>query len=814
MSHDQANSSSSEHTRVVGPLSEDQSSESKRSRRKGRSSARAVRRQRSSEIATTSKPSTSSEGSPEELPRDSASRYQVVGELGRGGWGVVQSAIDGHLQRPVAIKRISGPANPSDGVRGRFLHEAVVTSQLQHPGIVPVHELSEDDNGNAYYVMKLLDGKPFHYLIRQVHESQRSHSATTGDAELDHSLTAHQDHGHQQLSEAILPLLERFIDICNAVAYAHNRGVLHRDLKPANVMVGAFGETIIVDWGLAKRLRDDSTVRDETAIECELDRATHCADEAFDDSQSDHTSAGSIIGTPAYMSPEQALGNTDSLTQTSDVYSLGVMLYEILVGRHPFKGLDVDTVLKRVRTGEWVPAKQVRRDVPRALSAICEKAMALSPTDRYETAESLAEDVHRYLAGDAVHADHENWLDLASRWCRRHRTIALCIAATTLLLLVAATIFGYFIHQAHDEERAARLATETAHHESLQLLGESRVAADGWLIDLTGSMEFYPVLTPIRNQLITQAIEHYEALLEREENELSHWSDANVSAIMLCRRCVERSKLHLRIGDLYRLSGTHRPAQTHYESARATLEALDEIADIDQDSVEERTLQRANIWIGERLVDSGANWAIELDAFDRHRHGVAALLDGYGLKSTNAMGEQRFPPRVFDLVSSLARLHFTIVRVHGTGMDHSDSIGHLEAAYRWADWLRRVRGSLGDERLVTTIAVDQAVKLQSAGRHEEAVQVWKQLLDRLNEQIAAAPHRIDTRQTLAQARLQMADALARTQNTRQARSEYRNAIEELNQVRSMANVDDHYRRQLVDAERSLRELIANENAEE
>ncbi|MFG0255624.1 MAG: serine/threonine protein kinase, partial [Rhodopirellula sp. JB053] len=380
------------------------------------------------------------------MTRDCASRYQVVGELGRGGWGVVQSAIDGHLQRPVAIKRISGPISPSDGVRDRFLHEAIVTSQLQHPGIVPVHELSEDEYGNAYYVMKLLDGKPFHYLIRQVHESQKRHPATPGDAEFDHSLAARGDYGHQQLSEAILPLLERFIDICNAVAYAHNRGVLHRDLKPANVMVGAFGETIIVDWGLAKRFRDEPHVRDETTIECELDRAARRADDAFDDSQSDHTSAGSIIGTPAYMSPEQALGNIDSLTQTSDVYSLGVMLYEILVGRHPFKGLDVDTVLKRVRTGEWLPAKQVRRDVPRALSAICEKAMALSPSDRYETAEMLAEDVHRYLAGDAVHADHENWLDRASRWCRRHRTIALCVAVTTLLLLVAASIFGYHIH--------------------------------------------------------------------------------------------------------------------------------------------------------------------------------------------------------------------------------------------------------------------------------------------------------------------------------------------------------------------------------
>lgn len=410
----------------------------------------------------------------EPTPTNNDSRYEVLDELGRGGWGVVERAIDRQLKRPVAIKKIRGSLSPTTAVRDRFLHEAVVTSQLQHPGIVPVHELGEGESGDSYYVMKLLDGKPFRQLIRETHASlqqeiigdkhrKRRHGRRT-------SLRSHQ------LCDAVLPLLERFIDVCNAVAYAHQQGVLHRDLKPANVMIGRFGETIVVDWGLAKRVDDDSHPRDDSDIESDLDQATRWMGDSNEEDDSPRTSTGSVIGTPAYMPPEQALGDIDAMTTASDIYSLGVMLYEILVGHHPHQGRNVELVLQRVRTGEWTSAKQTRAEVPRALSAICDAAMAFDPNDRYQTAETLADEIRRFIAGDAVLADHENWLDRASRWCRRNIVISACVAGTTLTLLFASVVFGYFIHQAHQSERAARLAVETAHQESLQLLSELRAS--------------------------------------------------------------------------------------------------------------------------------------------------------------------------------------------------------------------------------------------------------------------------------------------------------------------------------------------------
>lgn len=861
MSIDPSNQSSPEQTRAIGPLtgnssresvsrsldnsagsaSSESSDDSKKSRRRVRTNARGSKRSRARGANSVDEQRVAQGNTTAVAPSDMDSRYQVLGELGRGGWGVVQNAIDKHLRRPVAIKRISGSTRPSNNVRDRFLHEAVVTSQLQHPGIVPVHELSEDQTGNAYYVMKLLDGQPLHHLIRQTHaamgsacdtvsvggelvKTEASKARMSKDVRPDDAESEERNSNGglrrrpQRLAEAVLPLLERFIDICNAVAYAHEQGVLHRDLKPANVMIGGFGETIIVDWGLAKRLNEESAIREEADVENELDEAARWVEAADGNSDSARTSAGSIIGTPAYMPPEQALGNVDALTPASDIYSLGVILYEILVGRHPFKGCNVETVLRRVRAGDWVSARQVRRDVPRALSAICDRAMSRDPGDRYSSAESLADEVRRYLAGDAVLADRENWTDRISRWCRRHRTVAFSFAGTSVVLLIASTFFSYFIHQAHNQERAARVATEAAHRESLQLLGESRVAADAWLIDLSGSLEFYPGMTPIRNQLIEQATEHYEDLLKRDLTGPSPWLDENASELLRWRRSVERSKLHLRLGDLYRLRGNDAKASGHYENAETVLASLQMLAEPDRDSSEEVTLQNANVWIGKRLIDATTNKQTSTSLMDNagesHSREIEALLAAYGVTDPSEPSTEELPRRAYELASCLSRMNLVIGRTSSAEMDSSMIITHLERASEWADWLRLSRGNPSDHRLAETTTTDWATALLDVDRYTDAIDVWQRLVANLEKQIELVPNRIDYQQSLAHARLQLANALSRTRKRDRARSEYLHVIEELNHAWSLSDVDGFYRTNLSAAESNLGTLLADGSEQE
>ena len=271
-------------------------------------------------------------------------RYVELGELGRGGWGVVQRALDRQLQREVAVKRISSPGKIRSVEREQFLHEARITSGLQHPGVVPVHELVADEGGDTYYVMKLLEGDTLRHHIRLAH----AHAPSEGWS-------------RHELLESITPLLLRFIDVCNAVAYAHRCGIIHRDLKPTNVMAGGFGETIVVDWGLARYVDDKG---DETTLQGPAKQSEQSGSHR---SSLPMESEGSVIGTPTYMAPEQARGELASLGSHSDIYSLGVILYEIVAANHPHKGMKIKTVLRRAREGVFTPLCETQPCVPKAL---------------------------------------------------------------------------------------------------------------------------------------------------------------------------------------------------------------------------------------------------------------------------------------------------------------------------------------------------------------------------------------------------------------------------------------------------------------
>ncbi len=285
--------------------------------------------------------------------------------------GEVLVARQQELDRPVALKRIlSGKIHEVS--RRRFLREAVITAQLQHPGIVPIHGLGEDEDG-PFYTMPFIRGETLQVAIERFHRDQ----------------ALRRDSGRRGLE--LRGLLQRFITICETIAYAHDQGVVHRDLKPSNIMLGPYGETLVMDWGLAKRYQGDGSDADPDA-----------EDPSPSPSPDDLTAVGAVLGTPQFMSPEQAVGRPTS--PASDLYSLGVILYAILTGKSPYEVPPGSDRLQLVREAALVPPRQRDPSVPRALQAICLKAMAARPEERYMTARALAEDLAKWLADEPVSA--------------------------------------------------------------------------------------------------------------------------------------------------------------------------------------------------------------------------------------------------------------------------------------------------------------------------------------------------------------------------------------------------------------------------
>ena len=379
-------------------------------------------------------------------------RFQILRPHARGGLGAVYVALDGELNREVALKEILDKHADDPHSRSRFLIEAEITGGLEHPGIVPVYGLGHYGDGRPYYAMRFIRGDSLKEAISGFH----------ADESLKH------DPGQKSL--ALRKLLRRFVDVCNAIDYAHGRGVLHRDLKPGNVIVGKYGETLVVDWGLAKAMGQSETRSQSDEPTLKLSST----------SGSVETQHGSAIGTPAFMSPEQAIGDIEKLGPRSDVYSLGATLYCLLTGRAPFEGKDLGEVLRQVQKGQFPPPRQVAPTVDKALEAVCLKAMALKPEARHATARALADDIERWAADEPTSAWAEPFTVRARRWMRRNRTavtaasVALVVAlAGTAAVLAVQTRANADLRKANGETLAALAKTEKAQKETAEALAQS-----------------------------------------------------------------------------------------------------------------------------------------------------------------------------------------------------------------------------------------------------------------------------------------------------------------------------------------------------
>ena len=354
-------------------------------------------------------------------------RFEVVSQHASGGLGVVFLARDGELNREVALKRIKDRLADDPVSRARFLLEAEVTGGLEHPGVVPVYGLGTSADGRLYYAMRFIRGESLADAIAAFHA--------------DDALKL--DPGARSL--ALRKLLRRFLDVCNTIEYAHGRGVLHRDIKPDNVMVGRYGETLVVDWGIAKVTgRTDPT---RAAGERPLSPASGVG--------ATETLAGTTIGTPAYMSPEQASGAIDALGPPSDVYSLGATLYTILTNKPAFEGRDLTAILIAVRNGTFPPPRERDRSIDPALEAICLKAMALLPAGRYPTARALADDLERWMADEPVSARPDPPSERVRRWMRRRRTAVTAGVAAVLVAMVGLAVVLVVQERSNRELRAA-----------------------------------------------------------------------------------------------------------------------------------------------------------------------------------------------------------------------------------------------------------------------------------------------------------------------------------------------------------------------
>jgi eukaryotic-like serine/threonine-protein kinase len=354
-------------------------------------------------------------------------RFRVLRPHAQGGLGAVFVALDGELNREVALKQILDHHADNPSSRQRFLLEAEVTGGLEHPGIVPVYGLGSYDGGRPYYAMRFIRGESLKDAINRFQADEK----------------LKKDPGRRSLE--LRKLLRRFTDVCNAIDYAHSRGVLHRDIKPLNIIVGKHGETFVVDWGLAK-----ATGKSEPGAE----ERTLVPSSA---SGSAETLPGSALGTPAYMSPEQARGDLEHLGPMSDVYSLGGTLYCLLTGKPPQAGNDIGEVLRKAQRAEFTPPRQIDPAIEKPLEAICLKAMALKPEDRYASCRALAEDIERWMADEPVSAYREPWLSRLSRWGRRHRS--LMVSAGAILATATAALAAGLV-AVNDEKDRTELARQ------------------------------------------------------------------------------------------------------------------------------------------------------------------------------------------------------------------------------------------------------------------------------------------------------------------------------------------------------------------
>jgi eukaryotic-like serine/threonine-protein kinase len=430
-----------------------------------------------------------------------AGRFRILRPHAQGGLGEVLIAQDQELHREVALKRMHHGLADDLPSRARFVVEAEVTAALEHPGIVPVYGLGSSDDGRPYYAMRFIRGHSFKEAIDRYHEARKLGQS-----------------GGESL--VLRGLIGRFVDVCDAMDYAHSRGILHRDLKPANIMLGKYGETLIVDWGLARMHASQKVA----AIEIDEGPVR-----PFSVVQGQETQWGSAIGTPHFMSPEQAAGRLDLLGPTSDIFSLGATLFYVLTGETHVCGDSLGELLQKVQHGEVADVRLRNADIDEALGAICRKAMAKQPGDRYPRVAELARDLEHWLGDEPVVAMTETWRHRFGRWVRRHHTTAALVAIAGLMLLSVLSVSLVLIFAAQRREAQAHARAEKS-------FLAARQAVDRYFTRVSeATLLNQPGLQPLRKDLLENAMTYYQEFLRERGEDRALQGEAMNAAFNLGR---------------------------------------------------------------------------------------------------------------------------------------------------------------------------------------------------------------------------------------------------------------------------------------
>ena len=456
-------------------------------------------------------------------------RYELRGEVARGGMGAILCAKDLNIKRTVAMKVVLENAATNESLLQRFTQEAELTGQLEHPNIVPVHDLSFDEQGRPFYTMKFVKGINLHEILTNL---KAGDAATAAQYSLVHLLTIFQK-------------------VCDAIAFAHSKGVIHRDLKPANIMVGEYGEVLVMDWGLAKRIDDGGrrTEDDDSKPASEAGEPLVNGSQSSDFGQQSSvispqlTMAGQVMGSPQYMAPEQAEGNIDELDVRTDIFALGGILYHILTLHPPVSGESVAEMLENIRTGAILPPSSYNtktgrnaagtikvgtktfpqppmislrhcpgNQIPESLAAVAMKSLALRREDRYQSVADLQQDIAAYQGGFATGAENAGAWRQAMLLVKRHKK-EFALAALAVAVLMA-TVTGFVVKVTKEKNRAEterqRAETEKIHAQT------ERDRAEKTLVSLRETAPVFrdQAAAEMREQRLAEALKKIEYAIE------------------------------------------------------------------------------------------------------------------------------------------------------------------------------------------------------------------------------------------------------------------------------------------------------------
>ncbi len=449
--------------------------------------------------------------------------FRVLGEIGRGGMGIVYEAEQISLERRVALKVLPFASMLDERQLTRFKHEALAAAQLHHPNIVPVFAVG-CEQGLHFYVMQLIEGHSLDEIIHAVQNAAvRESTVPLGAAKTRAGLEA--------AINRLRTAARWFVQAAEALDHAHNQGIVHRDIKPSNLMISGAGDLWVTDFGLARTCRDASM-----------------------------TATGELVGTLRYMSPEQMRSKPGIVDHRTDIYSLGLTLYELISGRPAFTGQTQTELTWQIEHDD--PPSLVRLDprVPRDLDSIVAKAIARSPEGRYPSARDMADDLRAFLAGRATVARPPTWRDRGEKWLRRHSRLAASAAVALAIVVVCAVASTVLVWRAQSEtQRALELASDN-HRQSEENFQDARQAVDELFTGVATDLADLPGAESVRHRLLTQARAYYQKFAARAG------SNPSVRA--------ETAAAYYRSGQISELLGDDDAARAAYVEARRVWSAL------------------------------------------------------------------------------------------------------------------------------------------------------------------------------------------------------------------------------------------------